>query len=344
MKILILSDAWLPQLNGVVRTYQYLIRELVSQGHEVHIFGPLDCPRRSPLFHGVQLGFGSRQKIENLIDTIKPDRIHIPVEGPIGWTARWACIKRKIPFTTCFHSNFADFVVRHLPRWLKSVSPFIERLIFAALRRFHAPSKTVYVASVGLAELLTSKGFQGPFKLMTRGADPAIFYPGPKTRFHDFIPPIALSVGRISKEKNLDEFLKAPWHGSKIVIGDGPDLGRLKQNYPDAHFLGKIEGPDLGECFRSSDVFVFPSLFDTLGIVQIEALCSGLPIAALPSMAARSVITEPLFGCISDNLENAMTKALTAPGTPDERAAKAHNQYSWGKTAQQFLDDSQDYV
>lgn len=344
MKILILSDAWLPQLNGVVRTYQYVIPELVSQGHEVHIFGPLDCPRRSPLFHGVQLGFGSRQKIENLIDTLEPDRIHIPVEGPIGWAARSICLKRGIPFTTCFHSNFADFVVRHLPRALKGCGPFIEQKIFTALRRFHAPSKTVFVASNGLADLLKSKGFKGPFKLMTRGADPDIFHTGPKTRFQDLNPPIALSVGRISKEKNLDEFLKVPWNGSKVVIGDGPDLSRLKHAYPDAHFLGKIEGPDLGECFRSSDIFVFPSLFDTLGIVQIEALCSGLPIAALQSMAARSVIQEPLFGYISDNLENAMSKALSAPGTRDERAIKAHNQYSWGKTAQQFLDDSQDYV
>lgn len=344
MKILIISDAWTPQLNGVVRTYQYLIKELENLGHDVHIVGPQDCPRRSPPIHGIQLGFGSRRLIETLIDTHQPDRIHIPVEGPIGWAARSVCRKRKIPFTTCFHSNFADFAVRHLPRGLSALAPLVERVIFSAQRHFHAPSQHIYVASPALAALLRAKGFAGPFRPMSRGADPALFYSGPKTRLSNLETPIALSVGRVSKEKNLDAFLRADWAGSKVVIGDGPDLERLKRTYPGAHFLGRIEGVELGEYFRSSDIFVFPSRFDTLGIVQIEALCSGLPVAALATMAAKSVIDAPIYGALSDNLENAMSAALRAPGTRAERAARAHCQYSWGKTAQQFLDDSQVYV
>jgi glycosyltransferase involved in cell wall biosynthesis len=343
MKILIISDAWEPQLNGVVRTYQNLIAELEQNGHEVEILGPRDFLLRTPMIHGAQTAFFSRKKIEETITQFKPDRIHIAVEGPMGWAARSVCLEKNLPFTSCFHSNWADFLVSHLSGPLKKSSSYVSDKTYDVLRKFHEASSGIFVASQQLADHLKEKGFKGPFLPMTRGADKRYFYVGEQNLFDNLPHPIALSVGRISKEKNLDAFLDASWDGSKIVVGDGPDLERLKKKYPDGHFLGRIEGQDLGDCFRSSDVFAFPSLFDTLGIVQIEAMTCGLPIAAFNCVAANSVITSPILGAIDDNFGKALNQALNAEGTRQDRAQIANDEYSWGKTAQQFLEARPDY-
>lgn len=337
MKILIVSDAWLPQLNGVVRTYQYLIPELEQLDHSVKLVGPADFKWRTPAIHDVQLAFFTRQKLEILIKEYTPDRIHIAVEGPLGWTARKICIKNNLPFTTCFHTNFPVFVTKHLKGLFKIFEKPLYNFSFNILRNFHAPSSCIFTATQELTEKLKAHGFKGPFARMTRGADNRYFYVGEKNLFHDLPKPVAIYVGRVSKEKNIDAFLSAHWEGSKVVVGDGPDLDRLKHQFPDARFLGRKEGRELGDHLRSADIFAFPSLFDTFGIVMIEALSCGLPVAAFYADGANSIITEDLLGARDTDFSTAMTKALSAPGTPEMRADMVKKHYSWGKTAKQFL-------
>ena len=341
MKILIISDAWEPQLNGVVRTYQNIIPELEALGHTIKILGPRDCPHRtSPINHDVELALFPKKTIEETLDSFEPDRVHIAVEGPIGWAARKICMSRKIKFTTCFHSNFPNFLTAHLKGIFKKLAPWISKKCYAFLRKFHESSSGIFVASKALEEELVSHGFKGPFLPMTRGAKAEYFHTGSATKFEGLPRPIILSVGRVSQEKNLDVFLSAKCEGTKVVIGEGPYLKKLKKKYPDVVFLGRREKEELGEYFRSADVFAFPSEFDTFGIVQVEALISGIPVAALDSYAAKSVLTTPLFGNYDNDFEIALQKAIASIGdqsTREQRSQKAREQYSWGKAAKQFL-------
>lgn len=343
MKILILSDAWLPQLNGVVRTYQNTISELEKLGHEVRILGPRDFKWKITTPWDVDLTLFPSHKIKETLADYKPDRVHIAVEGPIGWTASRLCRRYKIPFTTSYHTDFPTFLVNHLRGPFKYLARHVHRLSTSILRKFHNRGNGIFVATKELENQLKEQNFKGPFLPLTRGTDPRFFYVGERNLFQDLPHPIALYVGRVSKEKNLDAFLSAKWMGSKIVVGDGADLDRLKRTYSDAHFLGRKEGRELGDCFRSADIFAFPSKFDTFGIVMIEALACGLPIAAFNANGARSIITDQLLGAMDDDFATAMQKALTASGTRQERADHATALYSWGKTAKQFLDLPDDY-
>ena len=343
MKILILSDAWLPQLNGVVRTYQNTISELEKLGHDIKILGPQDFKWKIATPWDVDLTLFPSRKIKETLTNYKPDRVHIAVEGPIGWTASRLCRKDNIPFTTSYHTDFPTFLVNHLRGPFKYLAKPVYRFSTSILRKFHNRGNGIFVATKELETRLKNQNFKGPFLPLTRGTDPRYFYVGKKTLFKDLSQPIALYVGRVSKEKNLDAFLSATWEGSKIVVGDGADLDRLKKSYPSAHFLGRKEGKELGECFRSADIFAFPSKFDTFGIVMIEALACGLPIAAFNANGARSIITDQMLGAMDDNFAAAMQKALNASGTREKRANHATTLYSWGKTAKQFLDLPDDY-
>lgn len=343
MKILIISDAWLPQLNGVVRTYQNLIPELEKLGHEVKILGPRDFKFRIASPWDIELAMFTRDKIEQTIDDFKPDRIHVAVEGPMGWNALKICKEKKLGFSTCFHTNFPVFLTSHLRGPFKRFADPIYAKAYEVLRNFHNQGNGIFVATEDLANQLRQQGFKGPFLPMTRGMDSRFFYVGEKTLFQDLPQPIALYVGRVSKEKNIDSFLSAAWAGTKVVVGDGADLERLKKKYPEACFLGRKEGKELGDCFRSTDVFAFPSRFDTFGIVMIEALACGLPIAAYDADGARTVVADPMLGAMDDDFATALQKALNAPGTREDRAAHATELYSWGKTAKQFLEAAPDY-
>ncbi len=341
MKILIISDAWEPQLNGVVRTYQNIIPEIEALGHTVKIIGPRDFPYRTPpINHDVELALFPGRTIEETLDSFEPDRVHIAVEGPIGWSARNICLKRGIKFSTCFHSNFADFFVAKLGGRFNALANVLSKKSFDVLRNFHEASSGIFVASKALEEELVSHGFKGPFLPMTRGAKAEFFHTGPATKFEGLPRPIILSVGRVSQEKNYDVFLSTECEGTKVVIGDGPYLEALKKKYPDVVFLGRREKEELGEYFRSADVFAFPSEFDTFGIVQVEALISGIPVAALDSYAAKSVLTDPQFGSYDKDFRAAILQAADCVGdqsTREERSKKAREQYSWGKAAKQFL-------
>lgn len=339
MKILIISDAWHPQINGVVRTYENLERELTGLGHSVRIMGPQDFPIHFPCpgYDEIQLTFFAKEKLKEIIKSNKPDHIHIAVEGPLGRAARSICLSEKRPFTTCYHTHFPDYLAVRLPSALGFLKKPLAQLSFKVLSAFHNAANCTFVVSDTLATQLRNNGFTGRFDTMTRGINSDYFYVGEKNLFADLPRPIAIYVGRVAAEKNIESFLSTQWTGSKIVVGDGPALTTLKAKYPDVHFLGSKKGKELGDCYRSSDLFVFPSKTDTFGMVNIEAMACGLPIAAYPVLGPIDIVTSPELGALDNNLETAMKKAISSPATPEFRENHAKNMYSWKKAATQFL-------
>ena len=338
MKILIISDAWEPQVNGVVRTYQALRDELTRQGHEVRVIGPDDFKPALPM-----LGYGEIKlavlpdfKLIKMIRDFRPDSIHIATEGPLGWAARRYCKLKKYPFTTCYHTKFPDYVAERVAK----LAPQLERPSFLiskeVIRTFHNASSCVLVTTPTVEKQLREFGVKAPIAQFTRGVDERYFYRGEKTLFQDLPKPIALFVGRLAIEKNIEEFLKMEWSGSKIVVGSGPDEKTLKKKYKDIHFVGKQMGKTLGDHYRSADLFVFPSRTDTFGMVLIEALACGTPIAAFPVMGPIDVVTAKHIGCLNENLSTAAKTVLKAS---DKQKCAQHikENYSWCLAAEQFL-------
>lgn len=345
MKILIISDAWHPQVNGVVRTYEHLIQELEKQGHTVKIIGPSDFPYRlpCPFYNEIELTPFPTSRLRRKMDEFAPDHIHIAVEGPLGWAARKICVQRKIPFTTCYHTHFPDYLSIRLPRFLGFLRGPLSALSFYILGTFHNASAAVFIVSDNLARQLQSNGFKSPMKIMTRGVNTNIFHTGDKTVFENLPRPIALYVGRVAKEKNIESFLKAKWAGSKVVVGDGPAREELEKKYPQAYFRGIKKGKDLADCYRSADLFVFPSKTDTFGMVNIEALACGLPIAAYPVNGPQDIVTAPELGHLDNNLEKAMEIAISQKTSPEFRLNHVKKMYSWEKATEEFLSGFKNY-
>ncbi|MGB4106491.1 MAG: glycosyltransferase family 1 protein [Alphaproteobacteria bacterium] len=340
MKILIVSDAWHPQLNGVVRTYEYLAEELVREGHEVKVIGPADFPVKIPMlgYAEIELVIGAYGRLAKMIDDEKPRHIHIATEGPLGLAARKYCVKRRIPFTTSYHTQFPDYVAKRFGHYV----PFLYNPTYWLARRFvrwfHAPAGAVLVATPSLETQLKGWGFKIPMLRFSRGANLDLFSPGEKTLFHNMKYPVALYVGRIAIEKNLEAFLSMDWQGSKVLVGEGPSLDYLKSKYPDAHFIGKKTGRDLAECYRSADVFVFPSRTDTFGIVLVEALASGLPVAGYNVTGPRDIVTESFLGALHDSDLGLAARTALKNGDPDKRSRHVRENYTWQNAARQFLD------
>lgn len=339
MKILIISDAWHPQMNGVVRTYENLCRELIKKGHQVRVMGPRDFFIRLPMpgYREIGLVPGPYGRLKYLIRQYDADHLHIATEGPLGWAARRYCLKHARPFTTSYHTHFPDYLAKRVRLILPRAERFFYELAWKHIRRFHAPAHNMMVATPSLEIDLRRRGFQNPMHRLTRGVDLDVFHPGPKTLFHDLPRPVALYVGRIAVEKSVEDFLSMPWNGSKVVVGDGPAMQAFKTAYPHILFTGKKTGGDLADHYRSADLFVFPSRTDTFGLVLIEALACGLPVAAYPVTGPIDIITEDSLGVLDDNLALASQRAVALPG-PDQRAAYAKNHYSWDIAAAQFLD------
>ncbi len=340
MKVLIISDAWHPQVNGVVRTYEYLRKELKASGHKVEVIGPADFAASIPMpfYPEIKLVIRPYRRLKRIINDVKPDKIHIATEGPLGWAARKYCRKHDIAYTTSFHTQFPDYVAKRfawlIPPLYKAVHQYAIRIV----RNFHAHSKTIMVATKSLEEQLLSWGFSAPIKYLSRGVDFTHFYLGEQAILHDVKKPIALYVGRIAIEKNLEAFLDMPWKGSKILVGDGPVRTELEKKYPDALFVGKKGGKELGDHYRASDLFVFPSKTDTFGIVLIEALACGIPVAAYNVMGPKDIITSPELGALSENnLEHAAHQALEN-SAPQYCADHVKKHYSWQHAGQQFID------
>ena len=338
MKILIVSDAWRPQVNGVVRTYEYLRDELVAMGHDVKVIGPADFPFRVPLpgYPEIKLALFPHFRLRRMINSYAPDMLHIATEGPLGFAARSYACKHNMDFTTAYHTHFPDYLARRVRQYMPFLESRVKRQAIKTVRNFHAPAAAMMVATQSLEDDLNAWGFKTPKTRMTRGVNPDVFRPGPKTLFRDLPGPVALYVGRVAIEKSLHKFLDMPWDGSKIVVGHGPSMDYFIKRYPDARFTGKKIGQDLVEHYRSADVFVFPSRTDTFGIVLIEALACGLPVAAYNVTGPKDIITDKTLGILHDDLETAAQDALKH-GSADERFKHVRDHYSWKKAAEQFL-------
>jgi glycosyltransferase involved in cell wall biosynthesis len=338
MKLLIVSDAWYPQVNGVVRTYEYIGAEMEKKGHEVRVIGPADFPLRIPMpgYSEIKLTLAPYRRLKKMIEDFGPDNIHIAVEGPLGWATRRYCIKYGRSFTSAYHTQFPDYLAKRVAGRIRPLYRFAHNAAKAMMRHFHAPASILMVATPSLEEALRAWGFTAPMQRLTRGATLDLFYPGEKTVFANLKRPVALYVGRVAIEKSIEDFLAMDWPGSKVVVGDGPSLESLKKKYPQAIFTGKKTGADLAAHYRSADVFVFPSRTDTFGIVLIEALACGLPVAAYNAIGPRDIITEPFLGTLHEHdLALAARHALNT-GTPQERAAFVRALYTWENAASQF--------
>ncbi len=281
MKILVATDAWHPQVNGVVRTLGHVAREACLLGAEMEFLSPDQFwTLPMPSYPEIRLALVRPGDIERRLKVSQPDAIHVATEGPIGHAMRRVCLRRGLPFTTSFHTRFPDYLAERLPvpeRWTSE-------LTWGWLRRFHAPGAAVLAATPTLASELSSRGFKN-VKLWPRGVDAELFRP--RAGANISLPrPIFLTVGRLAVEKNVEAFLKLDLPGTKLVVGDGPGRSSLARKFPDAVFVGARHGEALAEIYAAADVFVFPSRTDTFGLVLLEALASGVPVAAFPAACA----------------------------------------------------------
>jgi len=280
MRILIATDAWHPQVNGVVRTLTSLARSASALGAEIDFLTPDGFPSFGvPTYPGLRLALPNRREIAARIEAVSPDAIHIATEGPIGWAVRAYCRRRKLAFTTSYTTRFPEYIA------VRSIVP--EALSYAVLRHFHAAAAMTMVATASLRQELGAKGFR-KLGSWTRGVDTDLFTPNDPAEL-DLPRPIFMTVGRVAVEKNLEAFLPLDLPGSKVVIGDGPQRAELERRYPKAKFLGEKTGKDLTSHLAAADVFVFPSLTDTFGVVQLEALACGTPVAAYDAGALAEV-------------------------------------------------------
>ena len=340
MRILIVSDAWKPQINGVVRTYEDLIPYLEDAGHIIKVIGPADFKWRRPMpgYHEIELVLNPGPGLKKMVDAFRPDTIHIATEGPLGWAARRLCMKRGWPFTTAYHTHFPDYVALRASKHVPFLYEPVKKLSIALMRRFHGPAHGVMTTTASVEKTLRGYGFEMPLFRLTRGIRTEIFHPGPKTLFETLAKPVALYVGRVAIEKNIGAFLSMKWTGSKVVVGDGPSMAELKARFPNVTFTGIRKGHELAEHYRAADVFVFPSRTDTFGLVLIEAMACGLPLAGYPVSGPGDIVTEPMLGSIDRDLAKASQLALHAPGTADDRFSYLQNTYSWPLARQQFVD------
>ena len=324
MRILIATDAWYPQVNGVVRTLSMVAEAATRLGVEITFLSP-DLFRTAPMpgYAGLRVALTTPGHVSRLIDEARPDAIHIATEGPIGVLARRYCRERGRAFTTSFHTRFPDYVSARVP--------VPESWIWWLLRRFHAPCSAVMAATPALARELRGRGFRNVV-LSSPGVDSDLFRPRAATL--GLPRPIFLSVGRVAREKNLEAFLDLDLPGTRLVVGDGPGLAALRRRYPQAIFVGALFGEQLAEAYASSDVFVFPSRTDTFGLVLLEALASGVPVAAFPVTGPRDVITDPEVGVLDDDLRSASLRALKLSRDKCRAFAVGH---SWEACARIFI-------
>jgi len=332
MKILLASDAWYPQINGVVRTLNRVREELEVQGHSFEVICPdqfrtIPCPSYPEIPLAILPGVGLAKRIE----AIAPDAVHIATEGPIGLAVRNYCVKRDLPFTTSYHTRF--------PEYLSARVPVPVSWGYAFMRWFHKPSKAIMVATNSMKQELTAQGF-GNLVDWTRGVDTTLFRPDvPKALEALGLPrPIHLYVGRVAIEKNIKAFLDLKLEGSKVVVGDGPQRAELQAAYPEVYFAGAKQGEELAAHYASGDVFVFPSRTDTFGLVMLEAMASGLPVAAYPVPGPLDIVDGAGVGALNEDLGLAVGEAIKLPRDHcREHALK----YSWTACAEMFLENLQ---
>ena len=321
---MIVSDAWYPQTNGVVSTLAQTALWLGRFGHDVQMITPNDF--RSipcPTYPEIRLSLFPFEGVQRRIRAFKPQALHIATEGPLGLSARRYCIRHGLRFTSSYHTQF--------PQYLRARYPVPVALSYRALRWFHGAAVRCMVSTASVREDLRSRGF-GNLASWRRGVDTELFKPRAKEFLH--LPrPIAAYVGRVAIEKNIDAFLKMPWKGSKIVVGDGPERRRLQTEYPRAHFLGFRFGEDLAIHLAAADVMVFPSRTDTFGLVNLEAMACGVPVAAYPVTGPIDVVEDGITGALDDDLGKAAARALCVdPRACRDRALRS----GWDVCSREF--------
>lgn len=323
MNLLIVSDAWYPQINGVVETLTRMRLGLIERGWDVRVLGPSGITISCPTYPEIRLTVDPSQAIRERLKGWKPEAVHIATEGPLGQAMRRFCLHRKWPFTTSFHTRF--------PEYLKARFAIPRRWTYTYLRHFHAQSQRVLAPTPSIMEALKERRFQR-VEVWGRGVDTELFDPA-RRKAMPFEGPIQLYVGRLAVEKNLSAFLSLPTAGTKLVVGDGPDRALLQKNFPNAVFMGMMRGEKLAEIYASSDVFVFPSRTDTFGLVMLEALASGLPVAAFPAEGPRDLLRGTKVGVLTENLEEGIESALKLNKKDCREFALNH---SWEKSVTRF--------
>lgn len=330
LNIAIVTDAWAPQVNGVVRTIGRTRDELIEAGHRPTILSPQSFRSVAcPTYPEIRLALFPYRRLAARLDALRPDAIHIATEGPLGLAARRYCLRRGLPFTTAYHTRFPEYVAARFGLPL--------RITYAWLRRFHGAAQATMVATPSIEAELLAQGFSR-IKRWSRGVDTLLFRPRPNTNeeppLKDLPRPIHLYVGRLAVEKNIEAFLNLDLPGSQVVIGDGPQCADLQARFPKAHFLGKQVGEDLAKHYAAADVFVFPSLTDTFGLVILEALASGVPVAAYPVPGPKDIIREGISGALDGDLGIAIARARQLPRAACRAEAE---RFSWSAATQQFL-------
>lgn len=325
--IAIITDAWHPQTNGVVRTLSTTCDVLRRWGHQVTVISPEGYPSMpAPTYPEIRLALTAPGAVGRQLAKIAPEAVHIATEGPLGFAARRYCVRRKVPFTTAYHTQFPDYLARRTGLPARFFWPYI--------RWFHRPAETIMVATETIRAQLREQGLT-QLTHWSRGVDLACFSPTapPPPEYAGLEGPILLYVGRVAVEKNIEAFLACDYPGTKVVVGDGPARGALAAKFPDALFLGKRMGAELAGCYAGADVFVFPSRTDTFGLVMIEALACGTPVAAFPVAGPIDIVTDAV-GALSEDLTRAIDAARYCDGT--ECAAYAAG-FSWEAATRQFL-------
>ena len=325
MRILLVTDAWAPQVNGVVVTLANTVRWLERWGHEVHVLSPEGFRTMPmPTYPEIPLALMPGREVARRFRDFQPYAVHIATEGPLGGAARAYCLKHGLAFTTAYHTCFPEYVK---PRFGVPLA-----WTYAWLRRFHAPSAAVLVATPAIRELLEARGFRN-LAAWSRGVDTDLFRPADH-RSGDLRRPVFLYVGRVAVEKNLPAFLGLDLPGTKLVVGDGPQRKELEKGFPDAVFVGAKTGVELASFFQRADVFVFPSRTDTFGLVLIEAMACGTPVAAFPVRGPIDVVKDPAAGVLANDLGAAARAALALDRDKVRRYAE---RFSWEHSSRQFL-------
>ena len=332
MKIAIVTDAWLPQVNGVVTTLVELARELRCAGHAVEMIHPGQFKTRPcPGYAGIDLAISPRKHLTVLLDEAATDAIHIATEGPLGWAARRYCLKRGFRFTTAFHTKF--------PEILHAALCIPLAWGYALFRQFHRPSSGVMVPTQGVLNMLSQRGFKN-LRAWTHGVDTELFAFQPQAQPYlgagPLARPVALFVGRVSYEKNIDAFLALDFPGSKVVCGVGPLEASLRERFPGVHWLGLLPRDELAKVYAAADLFVFPSRSETFGLVMLEAMATGTPVAAYPVDGPLEVLGQPVpqGGVLHVNLQQACFAAMAVPRHAARARAEA---FSWRQATEQFV-------
>jgi glycosyltransferase involved in cell wall biosynthesis len=326
LRLALVTDAWLPQVNGVVRTLGNTLREIEAAGHEVTVISPAEFRTvPCPTYPEIRLALFAGRAVRRRLEALDPDAVHVATEGPLGLAARNWCVRRRRPFTTAYHTQF--------PEYVRARAPIPLRFGYAAVRWFHGRATRTLVTTPSMQRQLEAHGLRN-LHLWGRGVDTGLFRPGPKD-FLDLPRPIWLYFGRVAVEKGIGDFLDLDLPGTQLVVGDGPACEDLKRRYPRAVFVGYRHGEDLAAHISASDVFVFPSRTDTFGLVLLEAMACGVPVAAYPVTGPIDVVRDGVTGVLSEDLRGAALAALRL----DPAACRAHAlEHSWEAATRQFLD------